>query len=95
MARGGYGRGSGVPLRDRRRGYADEPPSEVSAECPARHVWVLAALDGSERRAGLLLDWRRDEVEGWQGFVTYLVQFRPGRWSQVSEWLRADLLQPR
>lgn len=95
MAAGGYGRGSGVPLRERRRAGEGTQPSDREEDCPARHCWVLAPLDGSERRAGLLVEWRRDDVDGWQGLVTYLVQFRPGRWSQVTEWLRADVLQAR
>ena len=94
MAAGGYGRGSGVPLRDRVRGGADSsaPPSAV--DCPARHCWVAVPVDGSRPRPGLLLEWRKVEHR-WEGRVVYAAELRPGRWAAVEEWLPAELLSDR
>lgn len=96
VVRGGYGRGSGVPLRDRIRPEQQVPaPSAPGASlCPARHCWVLAPADGTEPRPGLLVEWRRPEgPAGWSGRVFYLARVRGGRWSVVEEWIPAELLR--
>ena len=94
MAGGGYGKGSGVPLSERRRTDQHEPtaPAERPA-CPARHVWVAAPVDGPQPRAGLLLEWRQ-VGHRWEGLVTYPAELRPGVWSTVTEWVPAELLAP-
>jgi len=106
MAGGGYGRGTGVPLGERRRAgdpraKAPATPAEPDAPlnpeaappCPARHVWVAAPVDGPVARAGLLLEWRM-VGHRWEGRVVYAAQLRPGRWAIVEEWVAADLLAP-
>lgn len=97
MAAGGYGKGSGVPLRDRVRGAAGPPernePTDPPA-CPARHCWVAVPVDGSRPRPGLLLEWRRVDHR-WEGRVVYAAELRPGRWATVEEWLPAELLSDR
>ena len=62
---------------------------QAGPTAPARHCWVLAPADGSgERRAGLLLEWRRDG-EDWQARVVYNVRLRTGAWALLEEWLPA------
>ena len=90
MAGGGYGRGSGVPLRDRARGEAAAPTTSP-IDCPARHCWVTVPVDGARPRPGLLLEWRKVEHR-WEGRVVYAAELRPGRWAAVEEWLPAELL---
>ena len=100
MARGGYGQGSGVPLRARTRvGARAEAAPETTPTpayddeaCPARHCWVSVPVDGSTPRPGLLLAWRRVERGRWEGRVVYVALLRPGRWATVEEWLPAELL---
>jgi len=94
---GGYGQGSGVPLRDRiRAGQPATLAPGVGAEavCPGRHCWVSVPVDEGPPRPGLLLQWRRDlDVSGmWVGLVIYPAQLRPGEWAAVTEWLSADRL---
>jgi len=67
----------------------------MSLECPVRHCWVGAPVDGGARRPGLLLEWRRTEDGRWQGRVAYAAELRPGRWATVEEWLPAETLQDR
>jgi len=96
MARGGYGQGPGVPLRDRVRGhqhFSTEAGRERLA-CPARHCWVLAPADGVQPRPCLLVEWRRSESpDGWVGRVFYVAELRAGHWSVVEEWIPAGLLK--
>lgn len=96
MARGGYGSGSGIPLRDRVRAQppaATAPPEDRDAGvCPARHCWVSVPVDGPHARPGLLLEWRQVERGRWEGRVVYAAQLRPERWSLVEEWVPAELL---
>lgn len=100
MARGGYGRGAGIPLRDRVRVDDPQLPPEARATSspapaptqgqPARHCWIAVPVDGGQRRPGLLLEWRHGQ--GWEGRVVYAAELRPGRWATVEEWLPAELL---
>lgn len=94
MARGGYGRGSGVPLGERVRTDRPPPaaPEPANPDCPARHCWVSVPLDGSRPRPGLLLEWRKVAHGRWEGRVAYVAQLRPGRWATVEEWVPAELL---
>ena len=101
MARGGYGSGSGIPLRDRVRAGGspaapvDHPsyePEGLSVDSPARHCWVAVPVDGSRPSPGLLLEWRKVERGRFEGLVVYAAQLRPGRWSTVTEWVPAELL---
>ena len=99
MARGGYGSGSGIPLRDRvRAGSSPAPPPDaydpppLGDDSPARHCWVAVPVDGSRPRPGLLLEWRKVERGRFEGLVVYAAQLRPGRWSTVTEWVPAELL---
>lgn len=103
MAAGGYGRGAGIPLKDRVRvgdakelAEVAEPslPSPETGDCPARHCWVSLPVDGSQPRAALLLEWRRVERGRLEGLVVYVAQLRPGRWASVTEWVPAELLTP-
>jgi hypothetical protein len=102
MARGGYGTGSGIPLRDRvRSGVGDAPKPGPSPEAdrsapgpPARHCWVTVPVDGPDPRPGLLLEWRQVERGRWEGRVVYVAELRPSRWSLVEEWVPAELLAP-
>jgi hypothetical protein len=95
MAAGGYGRGAGIPLKDRVRvGQHQEPtPSSAPAapDQPGRHCWISLPVDGSQPRPGLLLEWRR-AGHLWEGRVVYAAQLRPGRWATVEEWVPAELL---
>jgi hypothetical protein len=97
MAGGGYGRGAGIPLKDRVRvdeGVPDParpPASAASAEHPGRHCWVSVPVDASQPRPGLLLEWRR-AGQLWEGRVVYVAQLRLGRWATVEEWIPAELL---
>ena len=92
MAGGGYGRGAGIPLKDRVRvDHAQEParPQANSSAArgqdhPGRHCWVSVPVDGSQPRPGLLLGWRR-VGHLWEGRVVYVAQLRPGRWATVEE----------
>ncbi|WP_110182478.1 hypothetical protein [Nocardioides solisilvae] len=110
MARGGYGTGSGIPLRDRVRAGSGPTPELASApaavagtdtsahpsapQSPARHCWVTVPIDGPQARPGLLLEWRQVERGRWEGRVVYAAELRPGRWSLVEEWVPAELLAP-
>ena len=96
---GGYGRGAGIPLKDRVR--VDQPPepaqqsvSAAGPEHPGRHCWVNLPVDGSQPRPGLLMEWRR-AGHLWEGRVVYAAQLRPGRWATVEEWVPAELLTSR
>lgn len=95
MAGGGYGRGAGIPLKDRVRAdqHQAPPSSSSSAEPgqPGRHCWVTLPVDASQPRPGLLLEWRR-AGHLWEGRVIYAARLRPGRWASVEEWLPAELL---
>lgn len=91
---GGYGRGSGIPLRDRvrvdqSRSVAD--PRKPPLPSPGRHCWVIVPADAGEPRPGLLLRWEHRSA-GWTGEVVYLAQLRPGEWATVTEWLASHLL---
>ena len=95
MAAGGYGRGAGIPLKDRVR--AGQPQKEdgggapIQEDQPGRHCWISVPVDGSQPRPGLLLEWRR-AGHLWEGRVVYVAQLRPGRWATVEEWVPAELL---
>jgi hypothetical protein len=95
MAGGGYGRGAGIPLKDRVRvdpGSAAATPAIAAAlEHPGRHCWVSVPIDASQPRPGLLLEWRR-AGHLWEGRVVYVAQLRPGRWATVEEWIPSELL---
>lgn len=104
MARGGYGAGTGVPLRDRARAggtlpdQVGGPTAEVAGPgggdrgCPARHCWITVPPDATEARPALLLQWRKGELGRFEGLVVYAAQLRPGRWATVTEWVPAELL---
>lgn len=99
MARGGLGRGTGLPLRERRRidgAPAKSPDGGHPAHQtpPSRHCWVTAPVDGNgSPRPGLLLEWKR-EGEQWMGRVVYAAELRSGQWSVIDEWLPAMFLAP-
>ncbi len=93
---GGYGRGAGIPLKDRVRvdqqaETAQQPVSAGGPEHPGRHCWISVPVDVSQPRPGLLLEWRR-AGHVWEGRVVYVAQLRPGRWATVEEWVPAELL---
>jgi len=90
MAGGGYGKGSGVPLRDRVTG--SPPAAEEPSKHPARHCWVSIPVDGHTPRPGLLVEWRKVERGRWEGRVVYVAELRPGRWAVVEEWLPSEYL---
>jgi hypothetical protein len=92
MARGGYGHGSGVPLKDRARA-AESSPVRTPTPYPGRHCLVTVPVDGSQSRPGLLLEWRRTDG-GWEGRVVYVAELRSGKFATVEEWLRSALLEP-
>ena|SRR5215213_4221037 len=97
MARGGYGSGAGIPLRDRVRAASSPTPEGYDPprprdDSPARHCWVAVPVDGSRPRPGLLLEWRKVERGRFEGLVVYAAELRPGRWSTVTEWVPAELL---
>lgn len=107
MARGGYGSGSGIPLRDRVRAGVPAAPAAPDAapgpaaptratagRIPARHCWVTVPVDGPVARPGLLLEWRQVERGRWEGRVVYPAELRPQRWALVEEWVPAELLSP-
>lgn len=90
-------RGHGIPLGERRRPGAVDPPAPEpsAAECPVRHCWVSDAVDArGVKRPGLLVEWRRAPF-GWEGRVVYAATLRTGDWALVEEWLPADVLTPR
>ena len=96
MAGGGYGRGAGIPLKDRVRAGQHPEPAPIRAVAepppqPGRHCWITLPVDASQPRPGLLLEWRR-AGHLWEGRVIYAAQLRPGRWASVEEWLPAELL---
>jgi hypothetical protein len=97
MAGGGYGRGAGIPLKDRVRPGRDPDQESPTAgdsaglDQPGRHCWIALPVDGSQPRPGLLLEWRR-AGHLWEGRVVYAAQLRPGRWASVEEWVPAELL---
>lgn len=68
-------------------------PAADLEECPARHCWVVDSVDGV-KRAGLLVEWRRDVATGgWEGRVFYLAKLRGAdRWAVVEEWMPAECL---
>lgn len=91
---GGYGRGSGIPLRDRVR--VDQPRDRTDTKktqlpSPGRHCWITLPADAGEPRLGLLLRWEHRSA-GWAGEVVYSAQLRPGEWATVTEWLASHLL---
>lgn len=95
MAAGGYGRGTGIPLKDR-VGVGDHQESTAKSgpgaeDQPGRHCWISLPVDGSQPRPGLLLEWRR-AGHLWEGRVVYAAQLRPGKWATVEEWVSAELL---
>jgi len=96
MAAGGYWKGRGIPLRDRGRRGAGEPPAPppapIEPPCPARHCWVSLPVDSNSPRPGLLLEWRKVELGRFEGLVIYPAQLRTGRWATVTEWVPAELL---
>lgn len=94
MARGGYGRGTGIPLRDRVRAgdAAPDAGSEGPPAYPGRHCWISVPVDGIQPRPGLLMEWRRAERGRWEGRVVYVAELRPGAWATVEEWVPAELL---
>jgi hypothetical protein len=97
MARGGYGSGSGVPLRDRVRGAPGPVPAAPApdpVDPPGRHCHVSLPVDGSRPRPALLIEWRRVDNGRWEGRVAYVAELRPGRWALVEEWVPAELLTP-
>jgi hypothetical protein len=103
---GGFG-SRGAPLYARTRagpasagafGAGDvEPPNpplldgDERPDCPARHCWVTAPVDGGVPRPGLLLEWRRG-AQGWEGRVVYAAELRAHRWGAVEEWLPAEVV---
>ncbi|MAO79762.1 MAG: hypothetical protein CMH82_03690 [Nocardioides sp.] len=97
MAGGGYGRGAGIPLKDRVRvdpaasGASRSPAAAAGPEHPGRHCWVSVPVDASQPRPGLLLEWRR-AGHLWESRVVYVAQLRPGRWATVEEWIPGELL---
>ncbi|MAS53913.1 MAG: hypothetical protein CMJ44_04675 [Pimelobacter sp.] len=95
MAGGGYGRGAGIPLKDRVRAGEQQEPADASVSSSAdhsgRHCWITVPVDGAQPRPGLLLEWRRTG-HLWEGRVVYAAQLRPGLWATVEEWLPAELL---
>ncbi|MDP3968075.1 MAG: hypothetical protein Q8Q02_07315 [Nocardioides sp.] len=93
---GGYGRGAGIPLKDRVRvdqptEPAQQPVTAAGSGHPGRHCWVSMPVDASHPRPGLLLEWRR-AGHVWEGRVAYVAQLRPGRWATVEEWISSELL---
>ena len=105
MAGGMNKRGSsGLPMAERVRlgrdaGAAPEtrpgahPAAGGPPTCPARHCWVLDAADHSgEKRAGLLLEWRRGG-DGWEGQVVYLVRREARGWLATVEWFPEHALE--
>lgn len=100
MAGGMSRRGAGVPLRDRVRSDPDagaaHPDAPADPSGGGRHCWVLDAADRrGVKRAGLLLEWRRSDLDGtWEGRVVYAAELRAGRVALVEEWLPAALLEP-
>ncbi len=100
MAGGMNKRGGGIPMEQRvllgaALGASEGPTAEPNpGEAPARHCWVLAPADGSgERRAGLLLEWRRGEA-AWECRVLYNVRLRTGAWALLEEWLPSSDVAP-
>ncbi|MGA9749331.1 MAG: hypothetical protein WBQ50_17905 [Nocardioides sp.] len=103
MAGGMNKRGGGIPMEERvllgsapaRSGSrSDVPPPSAVGQAPARHCWVLAPADGTgERRAGLLLEWRRS-AEEWECRVLYNVRLRNESWALLEEWLPAADVAP-
>ncbi|ABL79359.1 hypothetical protein Noca_4773 (plasmid) [Nocardioides sp. JS614] len=96
MAGGGYGRGSGIPLKDRvrvgghqERAVQPSPSADPQAPPPSiKHCWVT---DRHGQLPALLIGWR--QVEGsWSGRVVRAVRDPDGNWLVVEEWLPAELL---
>ena len=96
MAAGGYGRGAGIPLKDRVRvgdhqGRAVQPAPFVAPQPeppPMKHCWVT---DRHGRLPALLIGWQ--QVEGsWSGRVVHAVLDPDDNWIVVEEWLPAELL---
>jgi hypothetical protein len=55
----------------------------------ACHCWVI---DRTERRPGLLLEWRR-RAGRWEGLVAYLMVDGEGAYSLVQQWLDSERLR--
>ncbi|WP_408899862.1 hypothetical protein ACJ5H2_22030 (plasmid) [Nocardioides sp. R1-1] len=95
MAGGGYGRGAGVPLKDRVRVDQDAADSATAIaeapEHPGRHCWVSVPVDASQPRPGLL-DWKR-EGRRWEALVVWHddAALRP---VVKMDWLRTENLIP-
>src|SRR3546814_19951481 len=92
---GGYGRGAGIPWKDRVRvdqptEPAQQPMSAAGSEHPGRHCWVSVPVDASHPRPGLLLEWRRDG-HLWEGQVVLVAQLRPGRSATGEAWIPDEL----
>lgn len=99
MARGGMGRGAGIPLGERVALMASTSTvhTEPDDDCPALHVWVLQPADGGPPRAGLLLERRPRPAgvgPGWEARVIYVAALEAGTWTTVEQWIRMDALQP-
>lgn len=95
MAGGGYGRGAGIPLAQRRRVTTnDQPtpePDPTGAAAQIKHCWVT---DRHGRLPGLLLTWRQTP-QGWEGRVIHPTPDPDStQWALIDEWLPAGLLDP-
>ncbi len=52
-----------------------------------RHVWVTDAADrAGVKRPGLLVEWRKSSLGGWEALVIYGAELRSGQWAVVHEW---------
>jgi hypothetical protein len=99
MARGGYGRGGGLPLNQRQRVDGPEPEERTTVDVvpqrdESRHCWVSLPVDSSRARPALLLEWRRVERGRYEGRVVYQAELRAGRLCLVEEWVPAEFLTP-
>ena len=59
----------------------------------SHHCWVRESPGGTERHAGLLLEWRRDGAR-WFGLVIYVQRDERNRFRLTQRWVPADLLEP-
>ena len=92
MVGGGMRRGLRMPLEDRVAASAPADLPRSAGACPARHCWVLDAVDLSRvRRPGLLVEWRQGHG-GWEGRVVYVASLRSSGWAVVEEWVPSGLL---
>lgn len=92
MARGGYGRGAGIPLHQRHN--PSQRRSGAARDLSPRHCWVDLGADGGQRTPGLVLDWRRSAAGAWEGRTVYTRPGRVGEWALIEEWLPGELLRP-